>query len=120
MCLDTVDAENRKVKYGYKVYHERDGNLYSEFQSNGTPHIIGKWITDTPYVKNLKTTFWSNGYPSGFHVFTSKKAAKDWWANESEHVIRKVLVKDIVASGTQWGHNVVVCRQKKILPGEVK
>jgi len=122
MCLDTIDAKTRKVKYGYKVYYKyHDGGLIGVFYTPSKLHryLVDEWIKDG-YTFDLWDAERNGTYPAGFHVSTNKKSAKIMVGSEHSYPIHKVLVKDIVASGTQDGHNVVVCRQKKILPGEIK
>lgn len=117
MCLDRIDKKTRKnFRYGYKIYDLFDGKLSGVFYNYFKDYPEGVWIKDD---KQIIINEVQPGYPTGFHVLTSKKGAKSWKDNFKTQVIRKVLIKDIVASGTQNGFNVVVCKQKKILPGNI-
>ena len=115
MCLDTIDKKIRKVKYGYKVYRVIGGELRGQFYHKFVSYPENEWIEDGRRMFFISSYHGLGSlYNSGFHVFTNKRAAKHW-ASLFGGEIHKVEVKDIVASGTQDGHNVVVCRQKKIL-----
>jgi hypothetical protein len=123
MCLDTLDAEvparYKKLEYGWKafsVFGAKPGELmfqnYGLSMTSYVPH--GVWLTaDQREVKNtyfdyhlsrIETDF---TYTSGFHVFTTRKAANDWGGSK----IVKVKIRGITYSGTQEGHPVLIARQ---------
>jgi hypothetical protein len=80
------------------------------------PYPINKWIKDK---KIGKVHF--NRYPKGFHFYKTRQEAREREnsSNDYNYVIRKVLVKNIVASGSQGcykgGYIVGVARQMKII-----
>lgn len=113
MCLYQIDQKTRKASFGWKVFNKSQqhpdykyvlpdifyqGRL--AFLSETSQLLIPteQWIKDEVKCKIFAET---NGhYPSGFHVFKTYKQAKNW--KKQNQIICKVLMEDIIASGTQW------------------
>ena len=130
MCLDRLDPTiKRKSGKGYKVVSKRDGKYLSEFlhpdgrgASCKFKFPVGKWVTDKN--TDIIVVFAGDGasYPSGFHIFKTKRAAERWGLGFDflpyRLVIIKVEYKDVVATGKLNGLSAVVARQL-INKGEV-
>ena len=110
MCLHTVDIITKQVKEGYKVFGCYAGKIYPEFR---TEFILKqrRWLTAEG---STLTTDMGISYPCGFHVFTSLQDARAWAAIGSyiDQVIHRVVVDQILASGTQGIKREVVVAQR--------
>ena len=116
MCLDTVDKEVRQVKDGYKVVHLTDGDFFTICYRTEKPLPAGEWLDEADYARDendLITTFSFGVYPRGWHSYITREDA----GNSGFHfdAIVKVKIKEVLASGTQWGNGVVVSRFIKIV-----
>jgi len=72
MCLVSHKKVRKTQGFGWKLYEERGGVLYSTecapYEEQEVPRLVGKWLrarADSP--------FW--GYKPGFHIFKWKKDA---------------------------------------------
>ena len=124
MCLETVDKKTRKnVTYGYKVFEETSKGLlpYIRTYSRTKPYPINKWIRDRNPASRKINYSSGRSYSAGFHVFTSLRSAKRERAFEGfPYCVRKVLVKNIVASGKQYGDNICIAREMLITDERLK
>lgn len=118
MCLEIVDKETKQIKYGWKVFMKKGRKLVAPCYGNDEHFAKGIWYDEVDFrrfSKQRKTIDSASGkrYKKGFHVFVSYREAKFWGNNEN--VIKKVEVKDIVASGTQRYHVVIVAKKLKVI-----
>ncbi len=105
MCLYKVDKKTKKASFGWRVFAKSEqypdykyieSDIFHHGQNN---RLIPteRWIKDQKENKICSRT--NEYYQTGFHVFRSYKQAQKW--RESNQVICKVLIQDIVASGFQ-------------------
>jgi len=116
MCLDTVDKDIKQAKDGYKLVHLTDGDFFTICYRTEKPLPAGEWLDEADYARDendLITTFSSGVYPRGWHSYITREDA----GNSGFHfdAIVKVKIKEVLASGTQWGNGVVVSRFIKIV-----
>jgi len=109
MCLEELVNFKITKKYGWVVLFA-DGE--PAIQSD--PYaLFDKWQKDP----NEKTIWggWPEEFPyqTGFHIWTSKHAAKRWHT-EKDEVIKKAYFRNVVAKGTQDGHFVIVARERYV------
>ena len=118
MCLDTIDKKTRKFKTGWKVFTHSNGKLRPWFQKYSTDirktYPVGKWFKDE--YDGTIITFYDpmDSYKSGFHYYRSEKRAR--FHSENFAVVRKVQVRNIVASGIQDCSVVGVAKEIFIEP----
>ena len=129
MCLYTVDKKTKKGRgYGYKTFQvNKDGslrNLYAQVNPSIkiTHFPIETWIKDENKKKIQEYDF--NEYPTGFHIHTSKKKAKNYISTDIKLTTRKVDYRNVVASGIQnidntGNTNVIVAREIYVHKEEV-
>ena len=100
MCLDISkplgSKQKARIKYGWKVFKEIDGILYSMFFS-WTNYVFDKpsrigWFT----ARDLENP------QAGFHVFLRKKDA-EFVASRGHYAWRKVEVRQIISIGRTAG-----------------
>lgn len=116
MCLDTLSKMKTRRKTGYKLLYRQVGNKgraeLTTGYCNGKRQTlrVGEWVTDKPACSMIGSC--SNAYPSGFHIFLSKRDAEYFRSQMgwSYAVLRKVRFKNVVAVGSQIGGDVVVAR----------
>ena len=120
MCLDVKNRVVKKVRVGYKVMYPTFDGLYQGqyYHAPGcSKYDVGCEYSSSEgkilYGQNWET-FRSLYYPAGFHVYTKLPRTGSY----SFGRVVKVKVREIVASGTQQGKQVVVARKMTIL-GEV-
>jgi len=142
MCLQLIKWERnhpqetkREIKTGWKVFYKHDGKLYpyiSWLRKMNKPYKINEWIRDGSKGDVNEDCFFFKKYPKGFHVFKTRKVAREWkkadlQIYDSKAVIRKVEYSHVVAEGEQhnysfsngrW-HEVDVARKMKILPDKI-
>ena len=112
MCLDTVQEDLSKVKlpeYGWKVMeifeYEKDLFFPPCYGVYNSPMKKNIWYHDDvqrfhpPQIQADTHAF----YPYGFHVFRTKKDAKEWKKDLAldRLTIKKVKIKRLRAKGTQ-------------------
>lgn len=133
MCLNTVQP-NKELKYrqkgknkiteGYKIFEEVDEKLYGLYKTKrssfGSGYKTGKWIRDNK--GRAIVAHDGEVYKSGFHFFLKKEDASDFAKNifYTPHLtgsieVYKILVKKVVAIGTDVYLPAAVCRKMKIL-----
>ena len=119
MCLEIVDKETKQIKYGWKVFRNMNGKLKSICRGNGKHFKKGVWHNEKDFrgeEERRKTidSHFDGRYKKGFHVFVTLKGLK-FWRDYKDDIIKKVEVKDIVASGTQLREDVVVVKKLKVV-----
>jgi len=116
MCLSTVDKKTKKFLYGWKVFSIRNKKLIGQFETKrgyktkGYP--IGEWIND---VKTGEIEYsWKKYYKKGFHFYKYKIDGENnvWLPRE---VLKKVKMRNIIASGIQLGRVVGVAKEMYIM-----
>jgi len=131
MCLDTLDKETRQTEYGYKVFIKENECLLSCYFT--IPYKENKWYKSESENKLFVSKFArlpfisdkNQYYTEGFHFFYDKRDAEylasHFNSSTSRHVVRKVKVRNIVASGTELIKclNVGVAREMFICREEV-
>lgn len=132
MCLEYIGDFKIKTNIGYKVFIEKgnNGKLYGDYRNRGDIRPINRWLNeydfrDHKWVAVIKTCN-DRSYNVGWHIFLTKKDAKQWASGSNKPgkvkcSIRKVKFKDIVAIGYQRtcgfdSFKVVVAKQMLILP----
>lgn len=126
MCLNTLDRTPEKTpKYAWKVFVKRDDELvgYHDFYRNNHKTIaysVGKWITSIPILVFTEGAFCHDAYKTGFHCYTTRKAARNSYicknSSRGEFSIRKVkCAGKLLAHGIQYGLPVVVV-EKILIP----
>jgi hypothetical protein len=113
MCLYKIDKKTRKASFGWKVFSKSQQHpdykyvlpdLFYQGQSASISVVSQLWIPTEQWIEDkFKGEIFvetNEHYPAGFHVFKTYKQAKEW--QEPGQIICKVLMEDIVASGTQW------------------
>ena len=124
MCLNTVDKEIKQAKEGYKAVQTTGIGLLPVCRGNGRPLPEGVWLDESLYAENRGPNYilaWEGGntcdeYPRGWHSYLTEEDAHN--CGLCFHRVVKVEIKEVLASGTQWGRAVVVSRFIKIV--EVK
>ena len=125
MCLDRIDEKPKKWVEGWKVFDRRNGKLYPACMPTALPghkeYPVNEWIRDTRMnPKTIKsgsfiaTAFNIKLYPTGFHFFKTKTGASVW-GSLSTFTVRKIKVKNVVATGTQDGCSVGVAKKIYII-----
>lgn len=105
MCLETLDEKPKKIKFGWKVFRVDGDNLYGEYYNRRRTYRRG-W--NRCHVTFSLQTSWNPNclppkhYPAGFHVFKYKKDAVEWLSLGKGWTVKKVEVRNIVASGQQF------------------
>jgi len=130
MCLDTGEVVNEpETITAFKVFCKRDGKLISAINGNRKSYPK-KWVNETKYNKDaqhiIHFQYQREGqilrryYPTGFHACltrdsanTFKHAPMNW--NGRKRVVKKVLLKNIVARGLQDDFSMVVAKDMKVL-----
>lgn len=118
MCLDYVDKQTKNIEFAWKVFSIRKPGFFEKpfnrknikeelyplfFNSRGY-FVTEKWLQASDYVNPLLLVFskikTDDGmkYHYGFHSFINKEDAVTF-ANK-DRCVRKVLIKNIVASGS--------------------
>lgn len=108
MCLDSITKTGLvKSGYGWKLFNERNGSLYSLiYDDKSLPR--NRWLKAKRRVVEISDYA---EYTAGFHIFTNKKATRDWTG-----VIYKVKYRKGHTLGKQYGDNVMVADEMLILP----
>lgn len=70
--------------------------------------VPGKWINANS-IRNIDSC---HGYELGFHAWKTKEAASAW----SSYIV-PVLLRKVVATGIQNGHEAIVARELMVFPG---
>jgi hypothetical protein len=110
MCLDNVDPSISPCDVGYKAFCDYgDGGLRGDWMNIDVSRPVGKWLDEKYFRPEYSTiTIISKNqepYPIGWHVFHTYEDAVSW-ATNSYCCIRKVKVKNPVATGIQFVRNV--------------
>ena len=126
MCLNKL-AKFKPCGVGYKIMRHEGPILYGEYYTTEHPREVGLWLDE----KNFRDDFIKSDtinidrgnkmelYPSGWHIFHSKRQALIWKAATSkvlkDLVCVKVEVKEPLAVGYQNNRRITVAKQIKIL-----
>ena len=133
MCLDRLEDFPTK-DYGWKVFIRRRGkeaiwsgrlnlNQRSPASKAGLeePFIdyvfpVNKWLDANNGKRNtiLHTNDDYKNYKAGFHIFPSRNAAREFGYG----VIRKVKFKEVITTGIQNEHKVIVAKKILVLPAK--
>jgi len=120
MCLATVETTRTHVREGYKFFAvSQNGKLKPLYFNYWGGFTKRRWIRDLPTARERITAGDGKGYRKGFHFYEDlerllKKSAKED-TDPDKIKLHRVLVKDIVASGTQFGLKVSVARRMFIM-----
>ena len=106
MCLTTLTKTNKTITEGYKCFEKVPWHNYQ--LDNIHQYIdnleINKWLKARQQLIHIdEFDFKSESYMSGFHFFETLYDARIY-TNElrcTGIIIKKILVQDITASGTQ-------------------
>jgi hypothetical protein len=119
MCLTTLTKTDKTITEGYKCF-ERGGswgqNLDCIF-TNTKELQINQWLEARQVLLSLDPEdFKSEEYMSGFHFFETLHDARIYASvgYNCKIVIKKILVQDITASGTQSTCFITVTEIKNI------
>lgn len=97
MCLSTIIKGAPAPKgYGWKVVKVNNGRFSYKVRP-GSELRFGRWLQANDTI--LQASDFST-YKSGFHIFDSRRAARDYKNNQSGVVVR-VKYRKVVAVGTQ-------------------
>ena len=119
MGLNTVDERTKEVTEGWKLFQITDGKLRPLFFYKHNDYLeCNKWIEDENQkdigyfsMKNRYLPYKLEYYKSGFHFYINKLDALLSVGYSKEYVIKKVRVKNIVATGKQSERKVGVARK---------
>jgi hypothetical protein len=105
MCLTNVekyyDKDDNKEGYGYKIVYKYNKNKFQfYFFHRPKKCSFNKWLK-RGQVTAIATENRKQEYPSGFHVYTSKAAAKKAQLYTACTLV-KVLYKGRVCKGKQY------------------
>jgi len=131
MCLRIGTVTPKGPKYGWKVFRRlrEDGHWVRRgFCIPYTGSLrAGRWLCENDFRLqadynqgriNLPfegPSFLGGGYPMGWHVYTKKRDAAKYLYGAS-YELRKVAIREVVATGYQLDCRVIVCKKIKILP----
>jgi len=110
MCLHKLVIRKARRKYCWKVFRlTTRGNLFLDCQGNTNKIVpVGKWVSEMDYRCResrkrgvIHTDGTSETYPYGFHGFHKKLHAEIWTDDLTKLAVRRVEVRDIVATGIQ-------------------
>ena len=113
--LEGTALKNYKNRVGYKTFrrsldNELHGCCYTDkkYKKNGYP--VNKWINHTGK-KNITNGFYNFKYPTGFHIYLSKKEASTF----PYGTMRKVKFRNISCVGTEIQDRQVVVAREMII-----
>ena len=120
--LDSLDLTS-KARFGYKVFIQTEPGFFSSVYING--HL--RYTADQWMQAEEGIILADDGieYPSGFHVFRTRRSAETYLAalQKERAVIRRVEMRQIVASGTDGASckkrsKVLIAGQMQICVGD--
>lgn len=125
MCLTIVHSEGKgtgtKVRVGYKIFRwnaQLAKSLRFEYgklnMSNCVPQR--RWITSEPCRLPARAVDFrvNKSYPSGFHIYKDKPSVAYLGYNKSLRRVVRVQYKGVLATGTQFGNEVIVAKHMKV------
>ena len=121
MCLERLD-DFEPCEVGYKVFRVQLAKLYGESCDLYHERNVNVWLNANQFGdsrrKYITMPDGRKRYPVGFHVFHTRKVAKEWIGGSLGYVIKKVKCKHPVATGYQYGEKVTVCKKIFIIGGK--
>lgn len=115
MCLSKIQKGKPEWREGYKVFRRnRDGTLSSELCNSSFERPLNTWIKDKETYP-LAVTEGREEYKTGFHVFKTKKGARNWDSPNLPSVVRKVRTGNPVTHGRQEKYKVGVFKEMYIM-----
>jgi len=117
MCLETVDPQiNKKIckGFGWKVFSLLNGEIYGDCAGSNKVRPRHKWLNEAKfnYRSNKKIKSGSGKlYPRGWHIFTTKEAARKW---NCGYGVLKVKYRIVLATGQQGPFNVIIAKWIRI------
>ena len=120
MCLCAVNCRYPKDKgpsgHGWKIFHKVGDKFVSPYFHKNTAYEIKTWYTSSNGLARCSSSGKVSKlrYKTGFHLFQTRKAAREW-CSLAEFSVRKVLYKDAVVQGIQGGDFVIVAKKMKIV-----
>jgi hypothetical protein len=113
MCLDRLEAFPTKG-YGWKAFDkDSDGNLSGLYTYYEFP--VNRWLDAN--ANGISTTLQANHsihtYKSGFHIYSSRESAR-----ATGGTVRKVKFKNVITTGMQCGHRVIVAKNVLVIPSK--
>jgi hypothetical protein len=119
MCLETI-TQRKDIRdgYGYKIFKLHKRKLYSECRKKDIIRRCGVWLEAEESPKYISSML-EGRYKSGFHILTSRAAARIWrtgadWNENNKYVIRKVKYRKATVIGMQEHHQCIVAKEIKI------
>jgi hypothetical protein len=116
MCLSQLDEQLHPVKYAWKLFY-LPHNKRSRFLISPTMRERQKkhgWNVVPRRKQIAMKSYDGGGYTAGFHAYTREREAIE--ARWGDKAIRRVEVRDVIASGVQNGYRVVVVKAFRIVP----
>jgi hypothetical protein len=112
-CISYDLTISNRVYIGYKVFTKnRDRSIKTIITE--VPIEYNKWIS-CKNNKKILTNFYIEGfcniYKLGFHIFLFKKDAREYASWHDNVCVRKVILKEIVAFGSQYDMKVIVAKK---------
>ncbi len=115
MCLCRLVDFPMTKNYGWKIFDKHsDGKLYGFWRGGVFP--VNCWLIAKPAL--IATSQTAKLYTAGFHLYASREDARK--ANYSKSTIRKVKFKDIITTGLQGSHRVIVAKKLLVIPNTKK
>ena len=107
MCLCDINKVADLAQYEYtevfKVFRKsQDGSLQGQFRVTFFERPRGQWLTCRLFGLAF-TIRMGNGesYSAGWHSFEKREDAEAWCAPDCREVVEKVLIRKVVAVGSQ-------------------
>ena len=122
MCLDKVSKKKPAPEgIGYKVFNLRKGALFGEMAARNKVRPTGTWLNSRDYLVPKGDCFVGSikgKYPTGWHIFKSIIAVKDWMSTISpgDYATRRIKYRRAHTEGTTYGYKVIVAKEIYIIP----
>jgi hypothetical protein len=111
MCLHKLEDFEVKSEFGWKCFDKDDRGLTGPW--TGFVFPVNKWLDAGKRSGLLYTSHSGAPYKSGFHIYTSRDAARhSAWSG----TIRKVKFKRVLATGREYSTKVIVAQEILVLP----
>uniref|UniRef100_A0A6M3JGS3 Uncharacterized protein n=1 Tax=viral metagenome TaxID=1070528 RepID=A0A6M3JGS3_9ZZZZ len=127
MCLSELSynlkEEFRGKTFGWKVFEKGPitKKLFPQIEGLQKVLQLNRWLDELDFRSNkqhkkLSTNNTNHPYPTGWHIFLTRKGARAWSRDCNGNVIRKVEFKEPVAYGFQYEYPIVVAKKILIVP----